>query len=104
MIHTVDDRAARRVQLRADTDALRLDGEPASMLPISAVPRLLLTPEQAAEALSVGRTTVYELMNVGRLRSVRIGRSRRVPMAALDAYVQSLSEFPGPMPETAGTV
>lgn len=52
--------------------------------------RLLFTPEHAADKLDVGRTTVYALMATGELRSVKIGRSRRVPAAALEAYVNRL--------------
>jgi excisionase family DNA binding protein len=52
--------------------------------------RLLLTPEHAADKLDVGRTTVYALMASGELRSVKIGRSRRVPVAALEDYVSRL--------------
>jgi excisionase family DNA binding protein len=52
---------------------------------------LLLTPEAAAEVLSVGRTTVYWLMREGRLPSVRIGRSRRIPAAALAQFVDELT-------------
>jgi excisionase family DNA binding protein len=52
--------------------------------------QLLLTPEQAAASLAIGRTTVYELLRNGALESVRIGSSRRVPIAALDEYVQRL--------------
>ncbi|WP_407540261.1 helix-turn-helix domain-containing protein [Deinococcus radiomollis] len=51
----------------------------------------LLTVEGAAEALSVHRTTVYDLINSGKLASVKIGRLRRVPVAALDAYIQQLT-------------
>ena len=40
--------------------------------------RLLLTAEEAAEALSVGRTTLYALIKEGKLRSVHIGRSCRL--------------------------
>jgi excisionase family DNA binding protein len=55
------------------------------------VPRqLLLTPEQAADALAVCRTKVYDLIATGRLDSVRIGTSRRIPMAALEEFVQRL--------------
>ncbi len=57
---------------------------------LSEVPRLLLTVEQAASALSLGRTAVYELIHSRRLGSVRIGGSRRIPRAALDAYVSQL--------------
>ena len=41
----------------------------------------------AATALSVGRTTVYGLMSDGRLRSIRIGRRRVIPVAELKRFV-----------------
>lgn len=52
--------------------------------------KLLLTPEEAADRLSVGRSKVYELIGSGRLRSVRIGASRRIPAAALVEFVRDL--------------
>jgi excisionase family DNA binding protein len=52
--------------------------------------KLLLTPEEAAEVLSVGRSKLYQLMSAGTLRSVRIDKSRRVPMSALVELVQRL--------------
>jgi excisionase family DNA binding protein len=52
--------------------------------------RLLLTPEQAAERLNICRTTVFQLLRTGQLRSVRIGRSRRITPAALVSYVNHL--------------
>ena len=57
--------------------------------------RLLLTPEEAAEALSIGRTRVYELLRTGELVSVRIGHSRRIPADALVHYVEHLLEADG---------
>ena len=57
--------------------------------------RLLLTPEEAAAALHVGRTTVYALMKAGELHSVHIGRSCRVSRAELERYVRRL-ESPAP--------
>ena len=54
--------------------------------------RLLLTPADAARALSISRTRVYELMASGRLRSVKIGRSRRIPVDALGAFVSEVSK------------
>jgi excisionase family DNA binding protein len=48
---------------------------------------LLLTIPQAAAALAVGRTTVYELISEGDLEAVHIGRSVRVPVDALRAFV-----------------
>jgi excisionase family DNA binding protein len=52
--------------------------------------KLLLTPEEAAERLSVGRSRIFELISSGRLRSVRIGASRRIPAAALTDFVNEL--------------
>jgi excisionase family DNA binding protein len=57
--------------------------------------RLLLTPEEAARRLAIGRTTVYELLSSGALRSVQIGRCRRVPVSALSAYVERLVDQAG---------
>jgi excisionase family DNA binding protein len=52
--------------------------------------QLLVTPEEAARRLSVGRTTIYELMSSGELRSVNIGRCRRVPVSSLSSFVSNL--------------
>lgn len=52
--------------------------------------QLLITAEEAAQRLSIGRTKVYELIGRGALRSVRIDRSRRIPVDALEEYVRSL--------------
>jgi excisionase family DNA binding protein len=51
---------------------------------------LLLTAEEAALALRVGRSKVYELMRAGVLRSVKIGGSRRISAATLAEYVKAL--------------
>jgi excisionase family DNA binding protein len=52
--------------------------------------QLLVTPEEAARRLSVGRTTIYELMSSGELQSVNIGRCRRVPVSSLSSFVSNL--------------
>lgn len=54
--------------------------------------RLLLTPVEAARALGVGRTKVYELMASGRLRSVRLDGCRRITRDDLAAFVARLTE------------
>ena len=51
---------------------------------------LLLKPEEAAEALGIARTRVYQLMRAQEIRSVKIGKVRRIPVAALQAYVERL--------------
>jgi excisionase family DNA binding protein len=54
--------------------------------------RGLLRVEEAAQWLGVGRTKTYQLVARGTLPSVTIGRSRRVLVSALEAFVEQLSE------------
>jgi excisionase family DNA binding protein len=51
---------------------------------------LLLTVEEAAKRLRLGRTLVYRLISSGELESVKVGRLRRVPAACLPEYVAAL--------------
>ena len=51
---------------------------------------LLYTRVEACEKLRLGRSTFDELIRRGEIRSVKIGRSRRIPAAALDEYVRQL--------------
>ena len=52
--------------------------------------RIVLTVEQAAERLSVGRSTMYGLVSSGAVESVKIGQLRRIPVDALVRYVEAL--------------
>lgn len=52
--------------------------------------KLLLTPTEAASALGIGRSKVYELLKSGQLQSVHIGACRRVPLDALTAFLEQL--------------
>lgn len=52
--------------------------------------RLVLTVEEAADRLGIGRTLMYALVMAGEVESVRIGRLRRIPTDALDTYVLRL--------------
>lgn len=54
------------------------------------VPALLLRPEEAARALGVSRSKVYELIRAGSLRSVKIDGSRRISATALAEFVTML--------------
>ena len=79
-------------------------GDPQPLRAVMAAARLLLTPEDAADVLRVGRTTVYALMKSGDLRSVHIGRSCRIPQAELERYVRRLQAAPSrpqPSPDAA---
>ena len=52
--------------------------------------QLLLTPTEAARALGIGRSKLYELLQTGVLESVHIGACRRIPTDALLALVAEL--------------
>nr|WP_189081247.1 helix-turn-helix domain-containing protein [Mangrovihabitans endophyticus] len=54
--------------------------------------RLILTIEQAARRLGIGRTLMYSLVMTGKIESVTIGRLRRVPVEALSDYVVKLRQ------------
>lgn len=49
--------------------------------------KVLLTVEEAAYKLSVGRGKVYVLMNRGELRYITVGRIRRIPVDAISEFV-----------------
>lgn len=54
-----------------------------------------LTVAEVADVMRVSRMTVYRLLHSGELPGVRVGRSFRVPQAALDGYLAS-SALPAP--------
>ncbi len=54
------------------------------------MPKLLLTVPEAAKALAISRSKLYELLTSGAVRSVRIDGSRRIPLNALNAYIDTL--------------
>jgi excisionase family DNA binding protein len=53
-------------------------------------PSLLLTVEESAILLRLGRTQTYELIMCGKIQSVKIGRRRLVVRNGLDNYVAGL--------------
>lgn len=48
---------------------------------------LLYRVEEAAEALCISRTQVFDLIRLNKLTSVKIGRARRIPVSAVSEYV-----------------
>jgi excisionase family DNA binding protein len=51
---------------------------------------MLLTLKETAVALRLGRSKLYELIAAGKLRSVKVGGSRRIPATALAEFVEAL--------------
>ena len=58
--------------------------------PTSAESKLLLTVEEAADQLGVGRTVMYRLLSSGAVKSVTLGRLRRIPRECLSDFVADL--------------
>ena len=52
----------------------------------------LMSIDDVQRELNVGRTTVYNLLDQGKLKSVKIGRYRRITKESFDAYVEELFE------------
>lgn len=52
------------------------------------IPPVLLTVADAARALAIGRTTMYELIRDGSIAVIHIGRSTRVPVDAVRAFAR----------------
>lgn len=67
-------------------EALReeLRTEAASVPP---APDRLLSIDEAATMLGIGRTAAYGELQAGRLRSVKVGRRRLVPAAAVSEFI-----------------
>ena len=48
---------------------------------------MLVSIRQASEMLSISRSVIYQLMDAGALRPIRIGRSVRLPVEQLEQFV-----------------
>jgi excisionase family DNA binding protein len=59
--------------------------------PEAAHARLLLTVEEAAATIGVGRSLMYELIATGDIQTVRVGRLRRISPDAPREYIAQLS-------------
>jgi len=78
---------ARLVELLGErpTDPAESTPRPA---PRALPERILLTPEEAAETLRIGRTSLFGLIKSGEIESIRIGGMRRIPVEALNSYIE----------------
>jgi excisionase family DNA binding protein len=59
---------------------------------VTVTEKLLVSPEDAAEILSLSVRRIYELLAHGRIRSFKIGKVRRIPMEALRDYIARLEQ------------
>jgi excisionase family DNA binding protein len=51
--------------------------------------RLLLRIPEAAETLGLGRTKIYELIAIGELPTIRVGRAVRISVSTLQKWVEA---------------
>ena len=54
--------------------------------------KILLSVDQAAERLSIGRSLCYELVMRGDIPSLKLGSRRLVPVSALELFVRERLE------------
>ena len=47
----------------------------------------LVTPAQAALIMQISRALLYPKIMSGEIRSIKIGRARRIPVAAIDEWI-----------------
>jgi excisionase family DNA binding protein len=55
-------------------------------------PDRLLSVDEACAALGLGRSRVYGEMGAGRLRTIKVGRRRLVPAAAVAEFIASAGD------------
>lgn len=81
--------ADREAAIRSAVDAL-VTALLAAVAPEPAdAPDRLLSVAEAAAALGVGRSRLYDEIGAGRLRSLVVGRRRLVPSGAIGDYIRA---------------
>ena len=50
--------------------------------------KLLLTADETAQLIGFSRSKTYAMLKSGELPSLKVGRTRRVPAAALEEWVR----------------
>lgn len=67
-------------------------GDGDAVRPLGIADIQLLTVVEVARTLAIGRSSVYELMYKGDLKSVKIGGCRRIRYSDLGEYVRYLDD------------
>lgn len=62
-----------------------LEPSPSARVPV--VP-LAVSPRKAALYLDVGHDAIYALLHAGRIKSVKLGRRRLIPVSELERFLQ----------------
>jgi excisionase family DNA binding protein len=64
---------------------------PDCQAPFSTV-RVLLRPEEGAEATGMSRSQFFKLLADGSIRSIKVGRLRRIPLTEIERWVSQQLE------------
>ena len=57
------------------------------MIEVQQPQRVAYTMKEALELLPISRTTIYQLVKEGRLRSLRVGKKILIPVTAIDEFL-----------------
>lgn len=49
--------------------------------------KLLLSPADAAQVMSISRSLLYELLDSGDISSIKVRRARRIPVESVRQYI-----------------
>ena len=71
---------------------MKYSGERDRVMDESEIPPVMYRVEEAARALRLSRSLLYELIRSGRLRTVKVGSRRLVPVEALAECVAMLQD------------
>lgn len=88
-----ENRAERLAAIVTQLVDLIAENQPAEVpVPRRAPEHTLLTVEEAADRLRIGRTRMFALVKSGEVESVLIGRLRRIPCRAVTSYADHLRD------------
>jgi excisionase family DNA binding protein len=57
---------------------------------IEEIKQVLFSPQETAKILNISRSQVYVLLNEGRIKSVKVMRSRKITKNAIEEFVKDL--------------
>lgn len=55
--------------------------------------KLLLSPKEACHLLNLGRSHLFKLLATGELRSIKVGKLRRIPFTELTVWIERQPPF-----------
>ena len=47
----------------------------------------ILSPEEAMDALRIGKNSIYVLLNSGKIKGFKVGRNWKIPRKSIDKYI-----------------